>query len=458
MSKVLVIDDEYSILESLEMFLGEKGHEVYKAATAEEGLGLFRRCEPEVVILDIRLPDMDGLEVLSRITEHDTPSKVIMITAFHDMESTIQAMKNGAYDYFHKPFDPDDVEKAVNRALEILEVDRVSSLDEVSERFSSQEIIVGKSHKMEEIFKMIGLLCQNRATVCIQGETGTGKELIARVIHRNSPFSHEPFVTLDCSAVVETLLESELFGHERGSFTGASYTKQGRIELAGTGTLLLDEVGELPFSLQGKLLGFLERREYMRVGGQETLKSRCRVIAATNRDLSTMVRKGEFKEDLYFRLNVVNIHVPPLRERLEDIPGLVDYFLQKINLELGTRVTKLQRGVMERLTSHRWEGNVRQLENVLVEAVVRARGSVIFLEEIEKILGVKNALPEAGLSAYSLPQVEKDHIESTLMKNKWNRTRTAKMLGISLPTLRSKIRKYGIAESSGSVETALGRK
>ncbi len=450
MSKILVIDDEYSILESLEMFLGEKGHQIQKAATAEEGLDLFLRWEPEVVILDIRLPDMNGLEVLSRITAYDTPSKVIMITAFHDMESTIQAMKKGAYDYFHKPFDPDDVEKAVNRALEILEVDRVTSLEDVSERFSSQEIIVGKSHEMEKIFKMIGLICQNRATVCIQGETGTGKELIARVIHRNSPFSHEPFMTLDCSAVVETLLESELFGHEKGSFTGASQAKPGRIELAGAGTLLLDEVGELSLRLQGKLLGFLERREYMRVGGQENLKSRCRIIAATNRDLSAMVRKGGFKEDLYFRLSVVNIFVPPLRERLEDIPGLVDYFLQKINLELGTRVTKLQRGVMERLCSHRWEGNVRELENVLVEAVVRARGSVIFLEEVEAILGAKHELPAAGLSAYSLPQMEKDHIENTLIRNRWNRTKSAKMLGISLPTLRSKIRKYGIVPLGGS--------
>ncbi|MFP4037752.1 MAG: sigma-54-dependent transcriptional regulator, partial [Desulfobacteraceae bacterium] len=349
MSKILVVDDEYSILESLEMFLGEKGHEVYKAASAEEGLDLFCRCGPEVVILDIRLPDMDGLEVLSRIRDYDSPAKVIMITAFHDMESTIQAMKKGAYDYFHKPFDPDDVERAVNRALEVLEVDRATPVEGVVGRPPAQEVIVGKSPKMRDIFKMIGLLCQNRATVCIQGETGTGKELIARMIHRNSLFSHEPFVTLDCSAVVETLLESELFGHERGAFTGASYTKQGRIELAGAGTLLLDEVGELPLSLQGKLLGFLERREYMRVGGQETLKSRCRVIAATNRDLSGLVQSGGFKEDLYFRLSVVNIHVPPLRERLEDVPDLVSYFLQKINMELGTGVTKLQRGVMELL-------------------------------------------------------------------------------------------------------------
>ena len=443
MSRILVVDDERSILESLEMFLGEKHHEVLTADTAEEGLALFHSHNPEVVILDIRLPDRDGLDVLQRMQKCGQRAKVIMITAFHDMESTIQAMKNGAYDYIHKPFDPDDMEKAVNRALDVLEVDRETPMGNGLEHPPTQEIIVGNSERMREIFKMIGLLCQNRATVCIQGETGTGKELIARVIHRNSPFSQEPFMTLDCSAVVENLIESELFGHEKGAFTGATRTKFGKIELAGDGTLLLDEVGELPLSLQGKFLGFLERREYMRVGGQETLKSRCRIMAATNRDLSEQVKKGLFKEDLYFRLSVVNVFVPPLRERVSDVPDLVDYFLRKINQDLGTEVTKLQAGVMERLMSHQWDGNVRELKNILIAAVVRARGNVILLEEIDEILRTQ---PSAcgGLTTYSLPQVEKQHIENTLTHAGWNRTRSAKMLGISLPTLRSKIRKYGI--------------
>ena len=443
MSRILVVDDERSILESLEMFLGEKHHNVLMADTAKEGLTLFYRHEPEVVILDIRLPDRDGLDVLKEIQACEVRSKVIMITAFHDMESTIQAMKNGAYDYLHKPFDPDDVEKAVNRALDILEVDRETPRGNGLEHPPTQEILVGNSEKMREIFKMIGLLCQNRTTVCIQGETGTGKELAARVLHRNSPFCQEPFVTLDCSAVVENLMESELFGHEQGAFTGATRTKRGKIELAGNGTLLLDEVGELPLGLQGKFLGFLERREYMRVGGQETLKSKCRIIAATNRDLSAQVQNGLFKEDLYFRLSVVNMFVPPLRERFCDIPDLVDYFLQKINKELETEVTKLQRGVMERLTDHPWDGNVRELKNVLVAAVVRARGNVILLEEIEEILHSQPS-PSGSITTYSLPQVEKQHIENTLTYSGWNRTRSAKMLGISLPTLRSKIRKYGI--------------
>jgi DNA-binding NtrC family response regulator len=447
MARILIVDDEHSILDSLEMFLGEKGHDVFKAATGGEGLEQFYRSKPDVVILDIRLPDSNGLDILNEIQNDGYFTKVIMITAFQDMETTIEAMKRGAYDYIHKPLDIDEVEKAVNRALQILEVDRETPLLGGSRKQANQDVIIGKSEKMREIFKMIGLLCQNRATVFIQGETGTGKELVARVIHRNSLFDKEPFVTLDCSSVVETLLESELFGHEKGAFTGASHTKLGKIELAGRGTLFLDEVGELPLSLQGKFLGFIQRREYMRVGGQYTLASNCRIIAATNRDLTAMVREGTFKEDLYYRIRVVTIHVPPLRERLSDIPDLVNHFLQKINLELCTNVSKLQNGVMDRLMEHPWIGNVRELENVLVEAVIRVQGNVILLDDIEKILEKNHSGTRESLSAYSLPQVEKEHIQNTLSYVAWNRTKAARMLGISLPTLRSKIRKYGITPS-----------
>jgi DNA-binding NtrC family response regulator len=400
MARILIVDDEHSILDSLEMFLGEKGHDVFKAATGGEGLEQFYRSKPDVVILDIRLPDSNGLDILNEIQNDGYFTKVIMITAFQDMETTIEAMKRGAYDYIHKPLDIDEVEKAVNRALQILEVDRETPLLGGSRKQANQDVIIGKSEKMREIFKMIGLLCQNRATVFIQGETGTGKELVARVIHRNSLFDKEPFVTLDCSSVVETLLESELFGHEKGAFTGASHTKLGKIELAGRGTLFLDEVGELPLSLQGKFLGFIQRREYMRVGGQYTLASNCRIIAATNRDLTAMVREGTFKEDLYYRIRVVTIHVPPLRERLSDIPDLVNHFLQKINLELCTNVSKLQNGVMDRLMEHPWIGNVRELENVLVEAVIRVQGNVILLDDIEKILEKNHSGTRESLYAY----------------------------------------------------------
>ncbi len=444
MAKILVVDDERSILETLEMFLSEKGHQVFKADTGAKGFALFCANKPEIVILDIRLPDCNGLDILDRILAREYLTKVIMITAFQDMETTIQAMKRGASDYIHKPLDADAVEKAITRALRILEADRETPVPDDRINTPDPEVIIGRSDQMRKIFKTIGLLCQNRATVLIQGETGTGKELIARVIHRNSTYDQEPFVVMDCSAVVDSLLGSELFGHEKGAFTGAIETKKGKIELAGNGTLFLDEIGELPLRLQGNFLGFLQRHEYMRVGGQHQLKSRCRIIAATNRDLSTMVSQGKFRQDLFFRFRVVTIQVPPLRERLSDIPDLTSHILRKINLELGTEVAKLQDGVIDCLMKQSWAGNVRELENVLLEAVVRARGSVILLDEIENILSSNQSISESGLSTYSLSHMEKDHIQHTLTALHWNRTEAAKQLEISLPTLRSKIRKYGI--------------
>jgi two-component system response regulator AtoC len=448
--KILVIDDKHSILESLEMFLTEKGYEVLKADTGTLGIELYHRHHPHLVILDIRLPDTDGIELLESIQREENPAKVIMITAFQDMETTIKAMKLGAYDYIHKPLDADKVEKAVEGALYTLKTDRKTQLVSEMTQPSNKEVVIGKSDQMRKIFKTIGMVCQNRAPVLIQGETGTGKELIARVIHRNSLLSNEPFVTFDCSAVVESLLESELFGHEKGAFTGAHQMKEGKIELAGNGTLFLDEIGELPMIMQRKFLGFLQRHEYDRVGGKQPLQSRCRIIAATNRELADLVRKGQFRQDLFFRLKVVMIRVPPLVERLEDIPDLVNHFLQKINRELGTGIYNLENGVLSRLAGHDWPGNVRELENVLVEAVVRSRGKVILEGEIRKILSSNAHTDASGLSAFSLPYLEKEHIRNTLNRFNWNRTKTAQVLKISLPTLRKKIRDYGIAHSTAS--------
>jgi DNA-binding NtrC family response regulator len=445
MNTILIIDDKHSILESLDMFLTEKGHRVLKAATAGEGLVLYERHRPEVVILDIRLPDANGIDVLAQIQTHENPAKVIMMTAFQDMETTIQAMKLGAYDYIHKPLDVDKVEQAVDRALYTLKIDQEAPLIAEVTQPPNSEVIIGKSDQMRKIFKTIGLLSQNRAPVLIQGETGTGKELIARVIHRNSLFAKEPFITFDCSAVVETLLESELFGHEKGAFTGAAESKEGKIELAGSGTLFLDEIGELPLIMQRKFLGFLQRHEYDRVGGKQPRTSRCRIIAATNRNLAEMAQKGLFRQDLFFRLKVVMIQVPQLVERLSDIPDLVSHFLRKINWELGTDVSTLEKGVLDRLYVYSWPGNVRELENVLVEAVVRTRGKVILVDEIDHILSSnQHTSAGASLSNYSLPHMEKEHIRKTLDRLNWNRSETARWLGISQPTLRKKIRKYEI--------------
>ncbi len=448
MSKILVIDDEPSILESLNMFLTEKGHKVFTALTGTEGLEIFFEQAIKVVIMDIRLPDFNGLDILKTMIKEQKTAKIIMITAFQDMETTIVAMKRGAFDYIHKPLDVNDLERAVNRAVNILEIDRQTpSLELAEDRSANPWVIIGKSEKMRKIFKMVGLVCTSRVNVLLQGETGTGKELIARVIHLNSSFKNDPFVVFDCSAVVETLLESELFGHQKGAFTGADSSTRGKIELAGNGTLFLDEIAQLPLNIQGKLLGFLQRREYSKVGGSSVLKSNCRIIAACNCDLSDRVDKGLFKEDLFYRLKVFMIEIPPLKQRLMDIPLLVDHFLNKINQELGTKVTKLEDGVMEKLVNHDWKGNVRELENTIVQALVGSRGNVLLKYDVDKILNIKNSLLQMGLESYSLAHVEKLHIAKTLLQLQWNKTRTASRLGITLPTLRSKIKKYSITQT-----------
>lgn len=447
MPQILVIDDEQSILETLQMFLEEKGLEVFTADTGQKGLQIFDAQHPQVVILDIRLPDSNGLDILEIMMEKNFPSKIIMITAFQDMETTIQAMKRGAFDYIHKPLDINQVEQAVDRAANIIKIDEETPCVECSIDPSNPLVIIGQSEKMRHVFKMMGLVCTSRVNVLLQGDTGTGKELTARVIHSNCGFKDEPFIVFDCSAIVDTLLESELFGHEKGAFTGADQTTRGKIELAGNGTLFLDEIAQLPLNIQGKLLGFLQRREYTRVGGTKVLHSNCRIVAACNKDLGRMVTQGRFKEDLYYRLKVFTIQLPPLQDRLSDIPLLVNHFLNKINLELGTQVTKIQDGVMDLLSRHTWKGNVRELENTIVQALVGCRGNVLLRDDIEKIITRHPSEPSQGLESYSLAHMEKNHIASTLDRLGWNKSRAAKLLGITLPTLRSKIRKYKIIHS-----------
>ncbi|MBI5591784.1 MAG: sigma-54-dependent Fis family transcriptional regulator [Deltaproteobacteria bacterium] len=445
MRTILVVDDETPILESLEMFLGEKGYRVITAATGAEGEMKFRQHHPDVVMLDIRLPDKNGLEILTEMLGIANPPKVIMMTAFQDMETTIEAMKSGAYEYLNKPLDAGEIERTVDRAFRMNWP--AGSHEIPADVPSPKGVIIGKSPQMCDIFKTIGILCRNQATVLIQGETGTGKELVARTIHHNSSFSIEPMITLDCSAIVETLLESELFGHSKGAFTGAVETKPGKIELAGRGTLFLDEVTELPISLQSKFLGFLERKEYMRVGGQRIHKSRCRIISATNQDMADLVRQGRFREDLYYRLKVVSIFVPPLRDRICDIPDLARYFLQKAAREHCTEARQFEDGVMDVLCAQPWIGNVRQLQNVIMAAALRSRGKRVLLEDIERELAAGCSRTLANSVDFSLVSSEQAHILKALEHTRWHRSRAADLLGISLPTLRSKIHKYGLQPS-----------
>jgi two-component system response regulator AtoC len=449
LGRILVIDDEAPIRESLEMFLQEKGLSSKSAGSGGEGLAAFLAFRPQVIILDIRLPDISGLEVLKRIVEHEPDAKVIIITAYHDMETTIEAMRNGAYDYIHKPIDVDELDRAVTRSLRIAETAHSSpELVPGHRGWPGRHQIVGSTPGMRSLFKTIGLLSRNRATVLIEGETGSGKELIAHVIHESSALKDHPYVTVDCTTLVGSLFESELFGYERGAFTGAEDLKRGRLETAGEGTILFDEVGDLPLALQSKLLRFLEYREYTRLGGTQTYSSKARIIAATNHNLAEDVMKGQFRQDLLFRLNVLCITVPPLRERLDDLPELVAFFLAGINRDLGTQVTRVEKAVMPILRAHSWPGNVRELKNVLTKAALEARGSLLAADAVEYILaGTQEDTPKpAPRDVARLDELQKDHIVKAMKATGGNLSAAARMLGVSRPTLRKRLKKYGIRE------------
>jgi two-component system response regulator AtoC len=445
--KILVIDDQTAILESLSMFFSEKGYETLTAEYGKEGLEKVQSEQPDIVISDIRLPDVNGIEVLKTIRSIDDQIFVIMITAFHDMETTIEAMKYGAYDYIHKPINIDELDVSVNKVAEALTLKNKLSIYLNDQKIQYKlDTIIGKTKSIQQIFKLIGLTCNNKATVLIQGESGTGKELISKAIHYNGIMRDEPFVGINCSALVETLLESELFGHEKGAFTNALYAKKGKFELAKNGTIFLDEISELPLSTQAKILRFLQEKEFERVGGEKSIKSDARIIAATNKNLIKMVRDGSFREDLFFRLKVITISVPPLRERKSDIPLLVDFFLHKISKELHKRPRQISQRALEKIMQYSWPGNVRELENVLMRAVVLSRDEVIMEEHIsifsEVEVGAYPALKETHFK--SIEELEKDHIKKALLKVNGQKGKACELLKISRPTLRKKIQKYNI--------------
>ena len=445
--RVLVIDDETAIRETLEMFLVEKGLEVFQAGAGLEGLRKFVELRPSLVILDIRLPDISGMEILKKILEIDSDAKIIMITAFHDMETTIDAMRHGAFDYIHKPIDVDELDQAINKGLRENAEATIESSD-VALQYEDMDhhTIVGKSQAIQSLFKTIGLMSRHRQSVLIEGETGSGKELIAHVIHESSITRNEPFVTVDCTTLVENLFESELFGYEKGAFTGASETKRGRIELAQGGTIFFDEVGDLNLPLQAKLLRFLESREFTRLGGHRTLYSNARIIAATNRKLLELVNCGQFRQDLLFRLNVLQIKVPPLRERLGDISDLTRFFLFRINKELGTKIKCIEENALSFLNSHSWPGNVRELKNVLTKAAMETRGSIIDLEGLSSILCVTQVDEKASSPGKGLDEIQKQYIQRIMDESYWNLSEAARRLSISRPTLRKRLKSYGLTK------------
>jgi len=376
-----------------------------------------------------------------------------MITAYHDMDSTIKAMKGGAFDYIHKPINVEELDMAIRKALKTLEMEKKISglLNEPSRSFKVGDII-GNNKEMKEIFKTIGVVSQSRTTVLIQGESGTGKELIAKVIHNNTA-PDEPYIAVNCSAIVETLLESELFGHEKGSFTGAVVRKLGKFELARYGTVFLDEISEMSVNLQAKLLRVLQEMDFERVGGKDSIKVNARIITATNKDLKGMVKEGKFRDDLYYRLNIVSIRIPPLRERREDIPVLVEYLLTKINRELHKKVVGVSEEMMDIFMKYRWPGNVRELENLLTRAVVVAKSQVLtrgdFPELGEDAVNGANGkhaeiVIEPGKNM-TLDEVEEQYIRRVIKDNN-HRTKgeLCDILGISRPTFERKLEKYGI--------------
>ena len=453
MSKILVIDDDRSIRETLELYLTEEGYEVVTAATGTEGLNRFVETSPDVVILDIRLPDVDGFTVLEDLREDEENVKVIMITAHHDMDSTISAMKGGAFDYIHKPVNVDELDMAIQKALKTREMEQKIDglLMEPSRHFKVGDII-GTGKEMREIFKTIGVVSQNRTTILIQGESGTGKELIAKVIHHNTA-RDEPYIAVNCSAIVETLLESELFGHEKGSFTGAIARKLGKFELARYGTVFLDEISEMSLNLQAKLLRVLQEMEFERVGGKDRVRVHARIIAATNKDLRTMVREGKFRDDLFYRLNIVAITLPPLRERPEDIPDLVQYLLAKINIDLHKRIVGVSDEMMGIFLKYRWPGNVRELENLLVRAAVVAKGQILVRGDFPEL--AEDSLPEVMPEELppekggdgklpTLDDIEEQYIRKVIRESGKNKGEICEILGISRPTFERKLEKYGI--------------
>ncbi|HOJ26283.1 MAG TPA: sigma-54 dependent transcriptional regulator [Candidatus Saccharicenans sp.] len=448
MTKVLVIEDDSLVSRTLISHLKKRGFEVRGAENGEEGLALFREFQPDLALLDVKLPDINGLDVLRQVKAENKAATVIIMTAFDDMKTTVEAVKAGAFEYLVKPLDNLELDLTIDKALQMKALeDKVSYLLEEKQKEYQIDNIIGRSPQMREVFKMIGLVANTRTNILIQGESGTGKELVAKAIHYNGPFRDEPFIVINCSAISDTLLESELFGHVRGAFTDAVSETRGKFEIAGKGTLFLDEIGDISPGLQSKLLRVIESRDFMKVGGERVLKTEARIIAATNQNLKELVAQGKFREDLYYRLKVVEINIPPLRERREDIPDLVAYLLEKINRDLKKNVRKVPPEVMDYLVNQPWKGNVRELENALIRAVILAKGDVILKEYLPlEPSQPAQAEDQSPFTRELVPlwEIEKRYIQHVLEATRGSKSRASQILDISRPTLDKKIKDYDL--------------
>lgn len=451
MSTILVVDDEKNYLVVLEDLLQDEGYGVFTAASGQEALEIIRSRYVDTVLTDIKMPGMSGIELLEQIKAIDSDLPVILMTAFAEVDQAVSAMKEGALDHIQKPFDNREIKRAVARGVEKRSLIR-------NIRFLETELgsvwgnIVGKSRAMERVFSLMKRVADTPTTVLISGESGTGKELIARGLHNASSRRDAPFVSINCAAVPETLLESELFGYEKGAFTGATHMKEGKFEFADRGTIFLDEVAEMPLGLQVKLLRILQEQEFQRVGGNRDIKVDVRIIAATNKDLREEVEHRRFREDLFFRLNVVHIEAPPLRERLDDVPHLVAHFLEKFGRKLGKSIPEIEPAVMTTFYEYSWPGNVRELENVIERALVLRKGNVIIVDDLPIELRQTSRVEtdadipipwDKGLAG-ALDAIEERMICEAL-KNAGNvQAKAAKLLGISRSNLQYKMKKYGL--------------
>jgi DNA-binding NtrC family response regulator len=441
--KLLIVDDELSVRDSLGKWFREEGYDVATAEGASEALSLLAESRPDLALVDIKMRGTDGIELQRRLREVDPELIVIIMTGYASVETAVAALKNGAYDYVTKPLDPDEIAHQVQKALSHRRIQQENvRLKETVAEVTHPPDLIGQSKAMQKVFEAIETVAPTDATVLITGESGTGKELVARAIHSASQRRFHPMVTIHCGALTETLLESELFGHEKGAFTGAQYRKKGKFEIAEGGTVFLDEIGDISLKTQTDLLRVLQEREIVRVGGNQTIHVDFRCVAATNKDLEKLIEEGHFRPDLYYRLNVFRIELPPVRDRKEDIPLLVNHFVHKLSQQMNKRINRVAPAAMYALQQHLWPGNVRELENAVERAMVVAQEPE--LREQDFIIKPRNGNGGGGdPEGRTLEDIEKAHILRVLEECGGNQTRAAEVLDIDRVTLHNKLKKYG---------------
>ena len=445
-ARLLIVDDELVVRDSLGKWFVSEGYQVRAVESARQALESLARESFDVALIDIKMPGMDGMELQNRLRELDPDLLLIIMTGYASVETAVQALKRGAYDYITKPFDPDELAHLVTKALEHRQAKReVARLRENLEEIAPPTELIGQGPAMKKVHELIQMVAPTDATVLIAGESGTGKELVARAIHNSSPRRTMPMVVIHCGALTETLLESELFGHERGAFTGAQYRKKGKFEVADGGSVFLDEISDISLKTQTDLLRVLQEKEIVRVGGTQPLEVDFRCITATNRDLEALVKEGTFRPDLYYRLNVFRIELPPLRARREDIPLLADHFLRKYATAMNRPVPRLGAAALDLLLAYDWPGNVRELENAIERALVIGRGEEVQPGDFP--FQLHPAEPRAGRR---LDDVERAHIEQVLEETNWNLSRAARILDIDRTTLYNKLHRYGLKRSAAA--------